>query len=410
MLIEIEKIKIKDRIRKDFGNIQELADDIRDNGLINPPVITPDTYELITGERRIRAMKLLGYQQIEVRPMAVKDAEHQLNLEVSENEARKDFSKAERIDYARRLERIESLKAKERQATSTGGFNPQLMETFPQAENGAVRDIVASKLSIGSGKQYEKEKYIVENQSLLTLEDFSNWDEGKLSTNKAFQKIKKEKELLEEQVNKLEFSNRNLQNYEKLTEMIPELEDLVDTGIVTKNTALAMMRNLSKLEQKEFIESIPTDKKYTQKQMDEEIHKYKNRISELIQQKVKTETIEIQVDKPETLTKIKDLEEKLEKKTIENEKMSSTLIEKEKMINEAIGSSTNYQLTSHCSEITLKMLNFVKEMSQYDYMAESFNEIPIATRIEYEKCIKSVKKWSDRILGTINQEKEIIDM
>ena len=98
MLIEIEKIKIKDRIRKDFGNIQELADDIKENGLINPPVITPDTYELITGERRIRAMKLLGYEQIEVRPMAVKDAEHQLNLEISENEARKDFSKAERID------------------------------------------------------------------------------------------------------------------------------------------------------------------------------------------------------------------------------------------------------------------------------------------------------------------------
>lgn len=90
--------------------------------------------------------------------------------------------------------------------------------------------------------------------------------------------------------------------------------------------------------------------------------------------------------------------------------MSSTLIEKEKMINEAIGASTNYQLTSHCSEITLKMLSFVKEMAQYDYMAESFNEIPIATRIEYEKCIKSVKKWADRILETINEEKEIIEM
>ena len=56
MLIDIEKIKIKDRIRKDFGNVQELADDINENGLINPPVITPDTYELITGERRIRAI------------------------------------------------------------------------------------------------------------------------------------------------------------------------------------------------------------------------------------------------------------------------------------------------------------------------------------------------------------------
>ena len=209
---------------------------------------------------------------------------------------------------------------------------------------------------------------------------------------------------------KLGMDVRTLQNYKMLADMIPELSDLVDTGIVTKTTALAVMRNLSEQEQKEFIESIPTDKKYTQKQMDEEIQKYKNRISELIQQGTKTEIVTQEVDKPETLNKIKDLEEKLDKKTKENEKMSSTLIEKEKMINEAIGSSTNYQLTSHCSEITLKMLNFIKDMAKYDYMAESFNEIPIATRIEYEKCIKSVKKWADRILETINEEKEIIEM
>lgn len=404
MLIEIEKIVIKDRIRKDFGDIQELAEDIKVNGLINPPVITPDTYELITGERRIRAMKLLGYKQVEVRPMAVKDAEHQLNLEISENEARKDFSKAERIDYARRLERIESLKAEKRM--KTGKADPSQI-----SDKGKRTDeSVSSKLGIGSRDTYRKEKYISDNRSYLTADDFADWDEGKLSTNKAFKKIKAEKELLEDKVKELELSNQNLQNYEKLTNIIPELEDLVNTGIVTKNTAFAMMKNLSKKEQKEFIESIPTNKKYTQKQMDEEIQKYKNRISELIQQKTKIETVEVQIDKPETLTKIRDLEEKLDRKTRENEKMSSTLIEKEKMINEAIGVSTNYQLTSHCSELTLKMLNFIKEMSQYDYMAESFNEIPIATRIEYEKCIKSVRKWADRILGTINQEKEIIDM
>ena len=204
MLIEIEKIKIKDRIRKDFGNIQELADDIKENGLINPPVITPDTYELITGERRIRAMKLLGYEQIEVRPMAVKDAEHQLNLEISENEARKDFSKAERIDYARRLERIESLKAEKRM--KTGKVPP--MEIFPQ---GTTRDIVASKLGIGSGRQYEKEKYIVENQKSLTPEDFADWDEGTLSTNKAFKRIKIENE-------KLEKENKILESQKKISD------------------------------------------------------------------------------------------------------------------------------------------------------------------------------------------------
>lgn len=91
------------------------------------------------------------------------------------------------IDYARRLERIESLKAEKRM--KTGKAHP--METFPQ---GTTRDVVVSKLGIGSGKQYEKEKYIVENQSSLTPGDFSNWDEGKLSTNKAFNKIQIQKE------------------------------------------------------------------------------------------------------------------------------------------------------------------------------------------------------------------------
>lgn len=203
---------------------------------------------------------------------------------------------------------------------------------------------------------------------------------------------------------------RTLQNYKMISDMIPELSDLVDTGIVTKTTALAIMRNLSDEEQKELIQTLPTDKKYTQKQMDEEIQKYKNRISELIQQGTKTEIVTKEVDSEETLNKLENLKKELNKKTEENNIMSSTLIEKEKMINEAIGSSTNYQLVSHCSEITLKMLNFVKDMSKYDYMAESFNEIPNATRIEYKKCIKSVKKWADRILDTIDAEENIIEV
>lgn len=68
MLIEINKIKVADRIRKDYGDIEELARDIRENGLINPPVVTPE-FVLIAGERRLKACQFLGYQQIEVRVM-----------------------------------------------------------------------------------------------------------------------------------------------------------------------------------------------------------------------------------------------------------------------------------------------------------------------------------------------------
>ncbi|WP_394910572.1 ParB N-terminal domain-containing protein [uncultured Robinsoniella sp.] len=358
MLLDINKIKVSDRIRKDFGNIQELADDIKENGLINPPVVTPDTFELIAGERRLRAMQLLSYKQIEVRPMAVKDAEHALNLEISENETRKDFSKAERIDYARRLERVESLKAKERM--ELGG-----MQNFAQGECGTSRNIVATKLGFGSGEQYRKEKFIVENKESLTSDDFADWDEGKISTNKAFIKIKAEKERLESENKKLKETTSKISIFERE---------------ISKNA--------------------------------EEQQRLKNRISELVQTSSKTTVVthEIEVDRPETLSQIKALQDELKKKSTEYSKLYQKYIDENKLVAAAMGTSTNYQLISKCSAITLKMLNFVKEMSQYDYMAESFNEIPDATRIEYEKCIKSVKKWADRILDTINCESKIIDM
>lgn len=203
LLVDIEKVKVGDRIRKDMGNLEELSEDIKKNGLINPPVVTPD-YELIAGERRLQAMKNLGYKQVEVRVMTVENAEHKLNLEINENENRKDFNKAERIEYARQLERIERVKAKEREKAGVA-IDPR--ENFPQ---GRTRDLVAEKLGIGSGKQYEKEKYIADNADDEILKA---WNEEKISTHKAYTKVKElEKKLKEkdEEIGELRVSNNSL--------------------------------------------------------------------------------------------------------------------------------------------------------------------------------------------------------
>lgn len=203
MVVGIDKIIVGDRIRKEFGEIKELAEDIRENGLINPPVVNKN-YELLAGERRLRACKSLGWSQIEVRMVDTRDAEHELNIEISENEVRKDFSKAERIDYAKRLERIEEIKASKRKTASLKQNSTDVENFPPREELGKTRDIVADKLGIGSGRQYEKEKFIVENQFSLAPEDFADWDEGKLSTNKAFQKIKAELAAKERQIKEMD--------------------------------------------------------------------------------------------------------------------------------------------------------------------------------------------------------------
>ena len=180
MIVDIDKITVGNRIRKDFGAIEELADDIRENGLINPPVINK-SYELLAGERRLRACKHLGWPTIEVRMMDTRDAEHELNIEISENDVRKDFTKSERVDYMKRLLRIEQVKAEERKKAGTSVANA--------TEVGRSDEITAKQFDI-SAKTMRREMAIVDNRDLLDPADFAEWDEGKLSTNKTYQRLK----------------------------------------------------------------------------------------------------------------------------------------------------------------------------------------------------------------------------
>ena len=72
----------------------------------------------------------------------------------------------------------------------------QGVENFPQHEEGKTRDFVAGKLGIGSGKQYEKEKYIADNANEDILKA---WNEEKISTHKAYTRVKELEKQLKEQ-------------------------------------------------------------------------------------------------------------------------------------------------------------------------------------------------------------------
>ncbi|HGZ5640343.1 TPA: ParB N-terminal domain-containing protein [Staphylococcus aureus] len=187
MLIDINKVTVGKRIRKDYGDITSLADDIEDRGLINPPVVTPD-YELIAGERRLKAMKKLDYRQIEVRVMSVEDYEHQLKIEISENEERKAFTYSERMDYAKQLERIE---AKDRKTSKLKQNKDTVTDQGPERK-GETRDIVGKASGFGSGRTYARAKYIYENADEETIKEV---DEGKKSIRKAHDELRaKEKQ------------------------------------------------------------------------------------------------------------------------------------------------------------------------------------------------------------------------
>lgn len=240
MLVDINKIKVHDRIRKEFGNIDELAEDIKENGLINPPVVTPDL-QLIAGERRLRACQKLGWKQIEVRVMTVRDAEHQLKLEVNENENRKDFTFSEKMEWARRLERLERVKAEERMKAGKK-INPDA-----NLNEGRTAKIVAKESGFGSEGTYRKAKFIHEHADKETIRKL---DSEEISIHKAYTELKAEVDKEKKARKEAEAKIKDLeQKLERAKTMEPEVK-IVEREIVKEVVPDSIKQKLKEDEKK----------------------------------------------------------------------------------------------------------------------------------------------------------------
>ena len=184
MKLFINEIIVDGRIRKNPTHIKELIDDIKENGQIQPITVRIDdtgSYRLVAGFRRLTAMKVLGEQKIEAYVISEADEEKLLKMEISENEVRESFTRTERMEYIKRLEEIEKKKAKERQGERNIPKN--------SAESGESRQKVANQIGI-SHDTISKEKKIIEHKDQIDPEDFKDWDDGKLSTNKVYVELK----------------------------------------------------------------------------------------------------------------------------------------------------------------------------------------------------------------------------
>ena len=84
--------------------LQELAASIQEHGVLQPLVVRPkgEGYELIAGERRLRAAKLAGLKKV---PIVVRQATNQDSLELAliENVQREDIGPMEKARAYRRL-------------------------------------------------------------------------------------------------------------------------------------------------------------------------------------------------------------------------------------------------------------------------------------------------------------------
>ncbi len=105
MLVSIKDIKVKRRVRKDLGNLENLKDSLRRYGLLNPITLN-SKYQLIAGERRLEAAKAIGWTSINANIIDNLTPLSQLEMELEENNQRKEFTDEELMEGYRRLARL----------------------------------------------------------------------------------------------------------------------------------------------------------------------------------------------------------------------------------------------------------------------------------------------------------------
>ena len=105
--IPIDKIlpnRFQPRLRFKDENLEELAESIKSQGIIQPLIVTPHngSYELVAGERRLRAAKLAGLTEVPIVVRQVTDRE-QFIIALVENLQREDLNPIEEAKAYKRL-------------------------------------------------------------------------------------------------------------------------------------------------------------------------------------------------------------------------------------------------------------------------------------------------------------------
>jgi 16S rRNA G966 N2-methylase RsmD len=257
--IPIDSIIITNRTRKDFGDIDSLAESISVVGLLQPMVINENN-ELIDGQRRIKACIQLGIKEI---PYYRVSLEQIILGEFHANSNRKDFTSSERVAISNAVEEFFSKHSKGagrprnvQQSDKTIVKDSRLSTglTNDESENnvvklttfsGRIKDNVSKYFGI-SRNTLKKEKEIVnaaEQNPELFGEIVRKVDLRKISVDKAFHEIQKQN---------------------KKAQILASIRSTNDNSSSTNGTLLhGDFRQLSKTIPNELIELIFTDPPYT---------------------------------------------------------------------------------------------------------------------------------------------------
>lgn len=407
--IPIESITITDRVRKELGDIESLSNNIRELGLLSPIVVNQNA-QLLAGERRLAACKLLGWTEIDAVIKDTADVEQEKLIEISENEFRKNFTMEEVVNVGLELERIEKIKAEEARLSNLKQ-NSTEVENLPPRESGKTRDIVAKKLGM-SGKQYEHCKFIVEHKDLVSEEAYSAWNNREDSTHKIYSAIK---ELLKNVKPKTFNADKKSKPVVKIKEVPPaDYEEIKAEKLRLENELSSLRDQVANADDAEIerMKAVIAEK-------DEKIESLSNATTSQREKFEKARADRLQSEKEELQTKISQLESELDNSIVDDEETQNLIADYETKIKEFEAEISRLKKTQYSPQG--QELNAVYDFSQAasefitKYIAPiRYNDVVQKYRDEEagKTILKTCIMLSDAVNDVIkrfNVEEDIID-
>jgi ParB/RepB/Spo0J family partition protein len=165
--IPLHQIELGDRRREEYGDIDKLAASIKKIGLLHPVIVErigDDQFRVVVGGRRLRAMQMLKLDTVPARLSEMLNDEQLREIEMEENEHRKDFTHGERgrtfkaaLQTVADAEKVAAVISAERAEIKTA-TNPKGAGRKPK--HGVARKDIAAALGTAETNIRESEQHV----------------------------------------------------------------------------------------------------------------------------------------------------------------------------------------------------------------------------------------------------------
>lgn len=238
--------------------------------------------------------------------------------------------------------------------------------------------------------------------------------------------LKSQKDLAED----FNMSTRTLRNYKSLTDLIPELQDAVQSGQITATTAMGFVKKLSPEEQKKLAESISGQDKVSGKEVEKYIIELKakdaeierltrnyegldrvnkllakeaNQGSKVVEKVVEVEVVPDDYEQAKHDAEIAKRDFKASQKRYEEmaEKWKASEREKERLLNERNDPKVKEaeRVKLNAMSLIAGVSNFLEKFGGYSFLMSEVNSLPKQQRDAVNEAVNAMNNWVSAMLN-----------